>query len=863
MPMPRDIPAPAAAAGTVIDLRSPLPTDRRLLQVVLDAAPNGIIAVDTNRCVIAWNAAATELLGWEAGVIAGRPVPLVAGSVEPGPEPGERREVALRHRDGGERHFRVEVYPLLDGDRSIGGVLVLRSVRPAPAEALRTIQARIDRLGRATDEMLMVLGRDGTILEIGAYGDLVLGQARTWWFGHRVTDLLHPEDHRLADETLDLLLECPNLPVTRELRSVDRNGVTHHLEITAINLLDDPEIGAVIVTTRNVTARRRALALQANEATVFELIARGEPLATTLAELVHLVEAHVQTARAVVLVVEDDELQVVGTLPDELRRSLEGTAPAQWAGCWRGALLGAGTVAVADIARSELYEGHAAPFLAAGLRASISVPIEEPDARKPVAALTVWLGTARRTSRYERHVLDDAARLAAIALQRHQAELRLSHLAHHDKLTGLPNRALLQVRLETALRHAEKHDSGVALMFIDLDDFKLINDTLGHAAGDQVLLGFAERLGRLIRPGDTVARFGGDEFVVLLENVQGPDDATPVAERLLADLQRPFRIGSREVFLTVSVGIAASHTTGLDLDQLLRHADAAMYSAKGQGRARIEVFDRAAPDRAVARLQMQGDLNRAVTGAELALRWQPKVSLRTGRIVSVETLVRWWHPDHGLILPEEFIPLAEDTGLITSLGRWVLGEALRQGQEIQREAGPGAWSIAVNLSARQLQAPRFVGDVAALLRQHGWPANRLVFELTESVLMDEATDGPLHRLKQFGLELAIDDFGTGYSSLSYLHRFPVGMVKLDKAFVHGIGADGEGSPVARAVIQMAHALGITATAEGVETAEQLAGLRLLGCDWVQGFHLARPMSASEFAALLRDPQVLPPSAAGD
>jgi EAL domain-containing protein (putative c-di-GMP-specific phosphodiesterase class I) len=326
-----------------------------------------------------------------------------------------------------------------------------------------------------------------------------------------------------------------------------------------------------------------------------------------------------------------------------------------------------------------------------------------------------------------------------------------------------------------------------------------------------------------------------------------------VAERLLADLQRPFRIGSKEVLLTVSVGIAASATTGPDLEALLRHADAAMYKAKGQGRARIEVFDRAAPERATARLQMEGELSRALTTSELELQWQPKISLRTGRIVSAEALVRWRHPQHGLVLPEEFIPLAEDTGLITSLGRWVLGEALRQAKDVLREVGPGPnWSIAVNLSARQLQAPRFIGDVAALLRQWGWPANRLVLELTEGVLMDEATDAPLHRLKQFGLELAIDDFGTGYSSLSYLHRFPVGMVKLDKAFVHGITADGEGSPIARAVIQMAHALGITATAEGVESAEQLEGLRRLGCDWVQGFHLARPMSSTALAILLRE-----------
>jgi diguanylate cyclase (GGDEF)-like protein/PAS domain S-box-containing protein len=849
MALSRDLGADVGRA--VIDLRDPVrPSDERLLQTVLDAAPNALVVLDHGRRVIGWNRAAEELLGWTREAIVGRPVPLATGSLESDGVAGVRRELAFRGADGTVGHFRAEVYPLPEDDGIGGTVIVLRSVRPGPSQALRTLESRVERIGRSVDDVIMVLDGDGTILGIDQHAEIVLGRARNWWIGRSVLDLLHPDDGSLALATLALLAECPNIPVTREFRSLDRHGVTHYLEITAINLLDDPEIGALVVATRNITARRRALALQAGEAVVFERIATGEALHSTLAELTQLIETHVQQATAAVLVVDGDEIDVAGDLPAAVRAAIQGTTPAQWFGCWRGALLGAGPFTVTDLAGSELYAGHEGPFLDAGLRASTSIPIEEPDGRKPIAALVVWLTAPRRPNRFERHVIEDAARLAAIALQRHQAERALSHLAHHDKLTGLPNRALLQARLETALRHAARHDSGVALMFIDLDDFKLINDTLGHAAGDEVLLGFAERLGRLLRPGDTVARFGGDEFVVLLENVQGPDDATPVAERLLADLQRPFRIGAKEVFLTVSVGIAATHTTGLDLDQLLRHADAAMYSAKGRGRARIEVFDRSAPDRATARLQMEGDLNRALADDQLELLWQPKISLRTGRIVSAETLVRWRHPEHGLVLPEEFIPLAEDTGLITTLGRWVLSEALQQGQVVQRESGIGNWSIAVNLSARQLQAPRFVGDVAALLRQHGWPANRLVLELTEGVLMDEATDAPLHRLRQFGLQLAIDDFGTGYSSLSYLHRFPVGMVKLDRAFVHGIAADGEGSPIARAVIQMAHALGITATAEGVETADQLAGLRVLGCDWVQGYHLARPMPAAEFAALL-------------
>jgi diguanylate cyclase (GGDEF)-like protein len=436
---------------------------------------------------------------------------------------------------------------------------------------------------------------------------------------------------------------------------------------------------------------------------------------------------------------------------------------------------------------------------------------------------------------------------------RKQLEHQLKEMALIDPLTKLLNRSQLEVEIEKAVELARQGMPG-AVLYIDLDNFKIVNDSLGHAAGDHILIGFAERLGKLLRPGDIVGRFGGDEFVVLIENVSSAADAAPVAERLLEDLRHPFRIGDETVFLSVSVGIAVSHGGRDSSEALLHNADAAMYQAKAQGRSRIEIYDDHMPERAARRLQIEGDLHRALDAEQFVLHWQPKISLATGRIVSAEALLRWMHPDRGLILPIEFIAITEELELIDRIGEWVLADAIRQRATWESEHGDEApWSIAVNVSALQLSGPKAVGTVTRVLNKWDWSPDRLVLELTESVLMDEVADAHtmLKRLKQLGCQIAIDDFGTGYSSLSYLHRFPVDQVKLDRAFVSNIDADGEGSPIARAVINMAHALDITVTAEGVETEVQLRGLRRLGCDRAQGFHLARPMPAAEFSELLR------------
>jgi diguanylate cyclase (GGDEF)-like protein/PAS domain S-box-containing protein len=432
-------------------------------------------------------------------------------------------------------------------------------------------------------------------------------------------------------------------------------------------------------------------------------------------------------------------------------------------------------------------------------------------------------------------------------------ESRLAHQATHDPLTGLPNRTLLLERLEEAVQRAARRQSRVAVLFLDLDHFKVVNDSLGHGLGDRLLVAMAERLRDALRPGDTVARFGGDEFVVLCEDLMHREDATAIARRVTDAVSGAFTIGDREVFVGVSIGIAFAEQGGVEPATLISDADAAMYQAKAKGRARWEVFDSAMRKSAVDRLDIENSLRRAIDRRELRVHYQPIIALDSGTIRGVEALLRWEHPERGLLGPGEFITVAEETGLIVPIGAWVLDAACRQVQRWQAMI-PGAahLSVAVNLSGRQLSHPSLVAEVAAVLEETGIDPYRLELEITESVLMDDvaASEDTLVALRSLGVRLGIDDFGTGYSSMSYLRRFPVDVLKVDRSFVDGLGSDPSDSAIVAAIVTLAHTLGLRAVAEGVETDEHLAELRRLGCDFAQGFLMARPCSGDDLASLL-------------
>jgi diguanylate cyclase (GGDEF)-like protein/PAS domain S-box-containing protein len=441
--------------------------------------------------------------------------------------------------------------------------------------------------------------------------------------------------------------------------------------------------------------------------------------------------------------------------------------------------------------------------------------------------------------------------------ERRAAEERLAHQAVHDPLTGLPNRVLLRDRVSHALARAARGAPQPAVLYLDLDDFKRVNDNLSHAAGDALLVEVARRACACLRAADTCARLGGDEFAVLLEDVPDAATAMATARRMVAALGAPFEIGGASVVMSVSVGVAVA-SAGTSADELLRNADLAMYRAKGGGRARAELY---APEMHTAvrrRFELEAELRRVIEGGEgagaLVLHYQPIVDVRGRQVCAAEALVRWEHPTRGLVPPLEFIPLAEESGLVLPLGRWVLAEACRQ-LGAWRAAHGTSLSVSVNLSGRQLAGRDLLSDVTEALTHGGVPASRLLLEMTESTLVEDnrVTLERLHALRAMGARLAIDDFGTGYSSLAYLERFPIEVLKIDRAFVRGLGGDAPESPITHAVIGLARALGMTVVAEGVETERQLERLRELGCDRAQGYLFARPLPAAAMSALLPGP----------
>ncbi len=532
-------------------------------------------------------------------------------------------------------------------------------------------------------------------------------------------------------------------------------------------------------------------------------------------------------------------------------------AAEQLLGWGRGCLLGTNAAgsfdAPADRARDDLEWG-----LLPRLREGETVRLEEHTARRSDGAS---LDVALTASPVRREgVVVGAVAVFRDVTERKALERRLVHQAFHDQLTGLPTRALFLDRLEHARTRGRDTGSMQAVLFLDVDRFKLLNDSLGHRVGDDVLCTIASRLVGAVRQGDTVARFGGDEFTVLLEQMSGPNEATATAERILQSLRQPVVAGDRQVVLSVSIGIAVAEPGNVHTD-LLAAADIAMYEAKRTGKDRFCIAAADADALALARLDLEMELRRAISGGELELHYQPVLNAHTGRLYGFEALVRWRHPQAGLLAPSEFMELAEDSGLVLPLGEWVLDQACRTARNWLDEHPDEPAVMAVNLSARQFQDPDLCARVAAVLQNSRIEPSALVLEITETVVMGdtERTLATLRALKRLGVRLAIDDFGTGYSSLSYLKRFPVDIVKIDRSFVDGLGDSPVDREIVAAVIRLAAAVGMQTVAEGVETPAQLEQLRLLGCSLVQGYLFAAPQPLADLERALARAALAVPS----
>ena len=476
---------------------------------------------------------------------------------------------------------------------------------------------------------------------------------------------------------------------------------------------------------------------------------------------------------------------------------------------------------------------------------------------RPVRHLRTVIEAAGSDSNV-RATLEGTAEIAAVAeafnatlAERQEFERQLSHQALHDPLTNLPNRTLLTDRLEHALARQKRSNRLVAVAFLDLDRFKLVNDAHGHPAGDQLLVALAHRLAAAVRPDDTVARFGGDEFVVLSEGLANEAEAVTVATRVIDALKEPFALKSGQIYLSASIGLAIANG-GEKPEDLIRNADAAMYHAKTPDNASIAVYDEQMHVGVLSRLDTERDLHRALAEGELVVHYQPKWSISSGEMAGVEALVRWAHPTRGLLPPAEFISIAEETGLIIPLGEWVLAEACAQTVRWRKELGV-AVAVAVNLSGRQLGSPDLPATVAEILRSTGADPSDVWLEVTEgSLLGDEsAAVARLAAIRELGVRISIDDFGTGYSSLAYLRTLPLDEIKIDRSFITDIADDVLAGAIVSSVVQLGHALGLVVIAEGVESATQLDALGRFGCDLAQGFHLGRPQTADQLSQLLQ------------
>jgi diguanylate cyclase (GGDEF)-like protein/PAS domain S-box-containing protein len=926
--------------------REELADTAKRLQTLVTNAPVVIFATDSRGVFSFIEGKALETLKVDPGSICGRSFdkvyadyPAIASDFNralAGVEVANMAEVA-------HNVFEYRISPVRDEEGKVAGVIGLAwdiTERERARHALETSERRFRTLTeRSSDGIAMIDGK-GVVTYSGPSVERILGYTVEEFVGMNVADIFHPNDLERCVKLMEDLLKQPGGSLSAQFRLRHKNGEWRWIESIGTNLLDEPDIGAIVVNYRDISERKAGEdALRQSEARFRAIFrdaaigiavvdAQGHPVETnaavqgmlgysaeelrqmTFAEFTHpediaadldlfrqLVagkrdsyqmekrfvrkDGSIVWGRLTASAVRDDHGRMlfgIGMVEDitERKRTEEALRESEeryrdlfenatdivFTHDFNGRFLAVNRVMerVTGYTREELlslnvtslvapeYHGVAAEYLKKIYKGEDMLPYEIEIIGKDGRRIPLEV-SERILYKDGRPVLVQG--IARDIRERKRAEQAIRQLAFHDALTGLPNRMLFEDRLRMALSRAQREKSMLAVMFLDLDRFKVVNDTLGHSEGDRLLQAVASDLTKLVREGDTVARVGGDEFTILLPEIDRIGDAVQVAERILETLKQPRLLGEQEFRVTASIGVTAYPDDGADVETLLRNADTAMYRAKERGRDNYQLYTRAMNANILERLALERDLWHALEREEMKVWYQPIVDIATDRIVGAEALVRWLHPERGTVLPEMFVPLAEETDLIVPLGEWVLRHACRWGSHWNRFV-PHPVRITVNISARQLQQGNFVEVISRALLEAGMDSSLLQLEITEGAVMKnvEPTVRMLTRLQQMGVQIAVDDFGTGYSSLSYLKRLPIDAVKIDRSFVRDIANDSNDAAIVTSVITMAHNLGLKVIAEGVETEEQLEFLRRAGCDEFQGYLFSRAMRPGAFERLL-------------
>ena len=730
-------------------------------------------------------------------------------------------EYRLRTKSGGYRWVRSASKPIYEDSTIVGvrGVLVDITDKRAAEDALRASEKRFRALVENGADGITLLDADGTITYAGPSTESIRGYTPEEMVGRPLSELVHPDDLEAVNVVKSDLLEAPGEAMPMIYRAKHKDGSWLWLEAVATNLLGDPSVAAIVVNYRDITERKLA----------------DEALRQS----------------------EENHRALAVAIPDVMMRVRKDGTISDFKADERHVL------SLAEVGSEKMVLAEVLPELAPQLMRFVDIAISTHETQ----VFEYQQSVSGKPLEFEARIVassdDEAVAIIRDITERKNSERTIRQLAYHDALTGLPNRTLFEDRLTVAVAQARRAGEALAVMFLDLDRFKLVNDTLGHGAGDKLLTMVGDEISGLLRDGDTVARVGGDEFTLLLPRVSGSEDATDVADRILAQLKKPKRIAGQEFRVTTSIGVTLFPGDGDDPETLLRNADTAMYRAKERGRDNYQLFTPAMNASVVQRLALERDLRRALEREEFEVYYQPCASIADGRIVGAEALVRWNHPERGLVMPDEFIPLAEETGLIIPLGEWVLTEAVHRAKK-WIAGGLPPLRLAVNLSALQLQHEPLVAMVSSVLKSCRVPAERLQLEITEGAMMDnvESAIRIVKELRHLGVSVAVDDFGTGYSSLSYLKRFPIDTVKIDRSFVRDLTIDPNDAAIVTTILAMARSLGLHVVAEGVETRQQLEFLREHGCDEFQGYLLSRPIPAAEYEKLVSAAEMARPRKSG-